>query len=108
MADDAARGADPEFFELAGLAASPGDELVQVPGVEPGVGVRLGPQRAPAGCLALDAQLADAERRFADKYMDGAAEMYHDGRHGWLRVVPSKITSWDFRKLASLPPRPAS
>ena len=43
MADDAARGADPEFFELAGLAASPGDELVQVPGVEPGIGVRLGP-----------------------------------------------------------------
>jgi hypothetical protein len=23
----------------------------------------------------------------------------HDGRHGWLRLVPEKITSWDFRKL---------
>ena len=25
--------------------------------------------------------------------------MLHDGRHGWLRVTPGKITSWDFRKL---------
>jgi hypothetical protein len=28
--------------------------------------------------------------------------MFHDGRHAWLRVVPSKIVSWDFRKLAAL------
>jgi hypothetical protein len=27
--------------------------------------------------------------------------MVHDGRHAWLRVVPEKITSWDFRKLAA-------
>jgi hypothetical protein len=23
-----------------------------------------------------------------------------DGRHAWLRLVPDKITSWDFRKMA--------
>jgi hypothetical protein len=22
-----------------------------------------------------------------------------DGRHAWLRLVPEKIVSWDFRKL---------
>jgi nitroimidazol reductase NimA-like FMN-containing flavoprotein (pyridoxamine 5'-phosphate oxidase superfamily) len=44
-------------------------------------------------------QLAEVERRFAARYF-GATPMFHDGRHGWLRVSPSKITSWDFRKLA--------
>jgi len=39
----------------------------------------------------------------ADKYQGGT--MYHDGRHAWLRITPDKITSWDFRKLASLPAR---
>jgi hypothetical protein len=45
--------------------------------------------------------LAAVEAQFAGKYM-GGAEMFHDGRHGWLRVTPAKIASWDFRKLASL------
>lgn len=49
MGDDAVCGADPELFELIGLAPGPGDELVQAPGVEPRVGVRLSAQRAPAG-----------------------------------------------------------
>ena len=38
----------------------------------------------------------------AAKYF-GAADMTHDGRHAWLRITPGKITSWDFRKLATLP-----
>jgi len=32
----------------------------------------------------------------------GVDEMFHDGRHAWLRVTPTKIASWDFRKLADL------
>jgi hypothetical protein len=52
------------------------------------------------------AELADIERRFARKYMSAPRTpddtMYHDGRHGWLRVTPKKIASWDFRKLAAL------
>jgi PPOX class probable F420-dependent enzyme len=36
---------------------------------------------------------------------DTAPGMVHDGRHAWLRITPAKITSWDFRKLASLPGR---
>ena len=56
MADDAARGAHPEFFELIGLAAGPDDELVQARGVEPSVALRLSAQRPPAGRLTLHAQ----------------------------------------------------
>jgi Pyridoxamine 5'-phosphate oxidase len=45
-----------------------------------------------------DPQLAATELLFARKYLGGDT-MVHDGRHGWLRVTPVKITSWDFRKL---------
>jgi len=47
---------------------------------------------------APDAALAETERLFARKYT-GSDEMPHDGRHAWLRMVPDKITSWDFRKI---------
>jgi hypothetical protein len=43
-------------------------------------------------------ELEPPERLFARKYQ-GADEMRHDGRHGWLRLVPGKVTSWDFRKM---------
>jgi hypothetical protein len=41
--------------------------------------------------------LDSPEQAFADRYTDGA--IVRDGRHAWLRLVPEKITSWDFRKL---------
>lgn len=47
-----------------------------------------------------DAELAGIERQFARKYL-GGEEMLHDERHGWLRIEPIKIISWDFRKLAA-------
>jgi Pyridoxamine 5'-phosphate oxidase len=47
------------------------------------------------------ADLEGIEPVFAAKYMGGDS-MFHDGRHGWLRVKPAKIVSWDFRKLAGL------
>ena len=46
-------------------------------------------------------ELTGIEPVFARKYM-GGDQMFHDGRHAWLRVKPSKIASWDFRKLADL------
>jgi hypothetical protein len=49
-------------------------------------------------------ELAEPERLMARKYF-GHPEMTHDGRHAWLRITPRKITSWDFRKLATLPER---
>ncbi|WP_082944793.1 pyridoxamine 5'-phosphate oxidase family protein [Mycobacterium sp. 852013-50091_SCH5140682] len=42
--------------------------------------------------------LVEPERLFAEKYFSGA-DFVNDGRHGWLRITPTKITSWDFRKL---------
>ena len=48
-------------------------------------------------------ELEGAERAFAGKYGGGVLE--HDGRHGWLQLVPDKITSWDFRKLPGSTPR---
>jgi hypothetical protein len=33
---------------------------------------------------------------FGDKYAGG--RLPPDGRHAWLRVVPEKLVSWDFRK----------
>lgn len=43
-------------------------------------------------------ELEEPERLFAEKYT-GQSKMAHDRRHAWLRLVPTKIVSWDFRKL---------
>jgi Pyridoxamine 5'-phosphate oxidase len=50
---------------------------------------------------APDARLAEPERLYARKY-EGTDVMYHTGQHAWLRLVPGKITSWDFRKKVSV------
>ena len=49
-------------------------------------------------------ELAEPERLMARKYFK-SDQMIYDGRHAWLRIAPRKITSWDFRKLATLPSR---
>jgi PPOX class probable F420-dependent enzyme len=47
--------------------------------------------------------LTVVEQMFARKYLGG--DVYHpDGRHAWLRVVPHKVVSWDFRKNPALRP----
>jgi hypothetical protein len=43
-------------------------------------------------------ELLPVEAQFAGKYQE-SGEMFHDGRHGWLKVTPAKIVSWDFRKI---------
>lgn len=43
--------------------------------------------------------LTEPERLFGEKYAGGA--FVPDGMHAWVRVVPEKIVSWDFRKLAN-------
>jgi Pyridoxamine 5'-phosphate oxidase len=48
-----------------------------------------------------DPALAEPERLFAEKYT-GGVRVPPDGRHGWLRLAPEKVVSWDFRKLAAL------
>lgn len=43
-------------------------------------------------------ELRAPERLFADKYSGG--EFRYDGRHGWFRLLPDKIVSWDFAKIS--------
>ena len=47
-----------------------------------------------------DPRLEVPEQLFGQKYGGGA--FVPDGRHAWVRLVPDKIVSWDFRKLANL------
>jgi hypothetical protein len=46
-------------------------------------------------------ELDRPEVLMARKYY-GTDTPYYDGRHAWLRLIPEKMTSWDFRKMASL------
>ncbi|MFI5953173.1 CoA transferase [Cryptosporangium sp. NPDC051539] len=41
-------------------------------------------------------ELVEPERLFGARY--AAGQFRPDGRHAWLRLVPSRIVSWDFRK----------
>jgi pyridoxamine 5'-phosphate oxidase-like protein len=43
-------------------------------------------------------ELGAVEMPFVKKNF-GLDEMFYDGKHAWLRVTPTKIASWDFRKL---------
>ena len=73
-----------EYFDLRGVEITGTVEVVgEVPRTD-----------------APDELLAGAEAEFSRKYLDGNG-MFHDGKHGWLKVTPSKIVSWDFRKLGA-------
>jgi PPOX class probable F420-dependent enzyme len=72
-----------------------GDDFMELRGVE------LRGRAEPVGEVPRAgepmAELDTPERLYADKYAGG--QIVHDGRHAWLRVVPDKIVSWDFRKM---------
>jgi hypothetical protein len=76
VVDDGESYGDLRGVELSGSAAAIGE----VP--------RTG---EPVGELDLP------ERLYGKKYSGGAFHM--DGRHAWLRVVPDRVVSWDFRKV---------
>jgi hypothetical protein len=67
-------------------------------------GVEITGRMAPVGEIPRTGvpceELEIPERLFAEKY--SRHEMTHDGRHAWLCLVPDKIVSWDFTKLATL------
>ena len=72
-----------------------GDDFMELRGVE------LRGRAEPVGEVPRTGQpvpeLDEPERLYADKYAGGV--VFHDGRHAWLRVVPDKVVSWDFRKM---------
>ncbi|TQS47128.1 pyridoxamine 5'-phosphate oxidase family protein [Cryptosporangium phraense] len=78
-----------EFFELHGVELR--GTLEQV-----GEAPRTGAESIP--------ELEAAEKLFAVKYFGSADDgpMHHDGRHGWVKLTPTKIASWDHRKIADL------
>lgn len=45
-----------------------------------------------------DPHLREPERLFGEKYANGS--FHADGRHAWLRLVPTTVVSWDFRKMS--------
>ncbi|MFB9907593.1 pyridoxamine 5'-phosphate oxidase family protein [Allokutzneria oryzae] len=82
-----------------GVVVDAGTEYLELRGVEiTGTAAVVG--EVPRGGEPCP-ELEEPESLFARKYF-GGDQMVHDGRHAWLRVTPSKITSWDFRKLADL------
>ncbi|MGC5255645.1 pyridoxamine 5'-phosphate oxidase family protein [Gordonia sp. DT218] len=75
-----------------------GDAFAELHGVEMiGTTERVGDiPRGNEPCESLSVP----ELLFARKY--STSETFKsDGRHGWLRVTPSRIVSWDFRKAAT-------
>jgi hypothetical protein len=44
-------------------------------------------------------ELVTPERLSGDKYSGG--QFFYDERHAWLRIVPEKFVSWDFRKMGA-------
>jgi hypothetical protein len=77
------------------IAVDAGDDYFELRGVELLGRVEVVGE-VPRGD-APDPELATPERLWGDKYTGGT--FVSDGKHAWLRLVPDKIVSWDFRKI---------
>jgi len=77
-----------------------GTEYGELRGVEVrGVAEPVGEvPRVGAACTALDG----VEQAFADKYTGGTVTL--DRKHAWLRITPTGLVSWDFRKVPGVSP----
>ena len=81
--------AGPSYFELRGVEMVGRVEMI---GEQPRTGEQVPELEVP-------------ERMFAQRYgsaLTAEGRMALDGRHAWVRLRPTKIVSWDFRKLAAL------
>ena len=73
-----------------------GHGYLELHGVELGGEVEVVGETPRSG--APDPRLEEPERIFAAKYLEGG-DLVHDRRHAWLRLRPTRLVSWDFRKL---------
>lgn len=90
------RWADLQRDPRVAVVVDAGQDYDQLRGVELRGRVEVVGEVPRTGAAAPE--LEGPEQLFADRYTGGT--VHHDGRHAWLRLVPDKITSWDFRKLA--------
>lgn len=93
------RWTDLQIDPRIGVVVDAGHEYLELRGVEITGTVRVVGEVPRTG--EPDDDLREIEELFAAKYFN-TGEMFHDGGHAWLVVVPAKIASWDFRKLASV------
>lgn len=91
------RWADLQRDPRIGVVVDAGDDYSELRGVEIIGSVEVVGEVPRTGEPVEE--LVPIEAQFAQKYHD-VAEMVHDGRHAWLKVTPSKIVSWDFRKIS--------
>jgi len=89
------RWADLERDDRVSVVVDAGTEFTELRGVEIRGRAEVVGEVPRTG--APVAALETPERLFAAKYAGG--RVHHDGRHAWLRITPSKIVSWDFRKV---------
>ena len=79
-----------------GVVVDGGEQYLELHGVElTGTVTPVGEQPRTG---EQNAELVEPERLFSHKYGDG--QMHYDAAHAWLKIMPEKIVSWDFRKLA--------
>lgn len=90
------RWADLQKDPRIGIVIDAGHDYFDLRGVEI-VGSAEVIGEVPRSGEPLD-ELGPVEAQFVKKYF-GMDEMFHDGKHAWLKVEPSKIASWDFRKI---------
>jgi PPOX class probable F420-dependent enzyme len=101
----AQRWADLQRDPRIALLVEAGDDYFELRGAEIRGRVEIVgpvPRTGDDADAVAEEVLAEPERRWAAKYQGGASTMVHDGAHAWLRLVPEKISSWDFRKIGSV------
>lgn len=96
------RWTDLERDPRVAVVVDAGEAYEELRGVElRGRAEPVGPAPVPADTAPAvdDDPVAIPERLFAIKYYGPDATFVNDGRHGWLRIVPDSIVSWDFSKI---------
>ncbi|HEX3606532.1 MAG TPA: pyridoxamine 5'-phosphate oxidase family protein [Candidatus Dormibacteraeota bacterium] len=91
------RWADLRANPRVAIVVDAGDAYGDLRGVELGGTVEVVGEVPRTG--EPNAELEEPERLMAARYHGGSDTIPHDGRHAWLRMVPDREVSWDFRKI---------